>query len=342
MRHSTDSQPGYARHAWKGSIGYVASDGRPIDDKATVERIRSLAIPPAWTDVWICADPWGHLQATGRDARQRKQYRYHPLYRARRDRSKFDRMLVFGSRMPRIRRVVDGDLARSGLPHEKVVALVVRLLELTAMRVGNEEYARTNRTFGLTTLRSRHVTIDATGLRFRFKGKGGRTHTMRVRDRRLAGIVRRCQGLPGQQLFEYVDAAGSVRAVHSDDVNDYLRRAAGVEVTAKDFRTWYATVLSLRALRAAEPPSGVGHARSQVARAMEAVAGQLGNTPTVCRSSYVHPGVIDAYLDLELTKPRRPSQALEGPPALGEERALLRLLRRSQRRAPACPDGGVP
>jgi len=262
-----------------------------------VGRIRALAIPPAWTDVWICQDPRGHLQATGRDARGRKQHRYHAAYREHRESAKFDRMLTFAGLLPRIREQVDEDLTRRGLGREKVLAAVVRLLELTLIRVGNEEYARLNRSFGLTTLRDRHARIEGTQVRFAFTGKSGKRHEVTLRDRRLARVVARCQELPGQDLFQYVDEAGEVRDVRSEDVNGYLREIAGEDVTAKDFRTWAGTVLAYRALRALQPTDTDREARRNVVEAIRATAESLGNTPSVARRSYVHPAVLQAYLD---------------------------------------------
>jgi DNA topoisomerase-1 len=262
-----------------------------------VGRIRALAIPPAWTDVWICQDPRGHLQATGRDARGRKQHRYHAAYREHRESAKFDRMLTFAGLLPRIREQVDEDLTRRGLGREKVLATVVRLLELTLIRVGNEEYARLNRSFGLTTLRDRHARIEGTQVRFAFTGKSGKRHEVTLRDRRLARVVARCQELPGQDLFQYVDEAGEVRDVRSEDVNGYLREIAGEDVTAKDFRTWAGTVLAYRALRALQPTDTDREARRNVVEAIRATAESLGNTPSVARRSYVHPAVLQAYLD---------------------------------------------
>ena len=253
LRYSTDSRPGWTRHRAGRGFSYRDTDGSTIRDAETIARIRALAIPPAWTDVWICPWPNGHLQATGRDARGRKQYRYHARWRARRDTDKFDRMLAFAKALPRIRKRCDADLARRGLPREKVLAAVVRLLELTLIRVGNDEYARLNRSFGLTTLRDRHVRVERSAIRFRFRGKSGKQHEVGLRDRRLARVVRTCQELPGQELFQYVDEDGLVRDVTSDDVNDYLRQVGGGAFTAKDFRTWAGTVLAYRALRALQP-----------------------------------------------------------------------------------------
>jgi DNA topoisomerase-1 len=283
--------------------------------------IRRLAIPPAWTDVWICSSRNGHLQATGRDARGRKQYRYHPRWRAQRDEAKYDRMLAFGKALPRIRRRVARDLHRPGLPRERVLAAVVRLLERTGVRVGNEEYARDNRSFGLTTLRDRHARVGSKRIRFRFRAKGGKAGEVEVSDARLARIVGRCQDLPGQELFAYLDEAGEVRSVGSGDVNDYVREISGQDFTAKDFRTWAATVRAARALAGRGPAESDAQARSNVVRAIEEVAEWLGNTPTVARKSYVDPSVIDAYLEGDALGDR-PSEA-----------AVLSLLRRRSRAA---------
>jgi DNA topoisomerase-1 len=297
LRYSNDTRPGISRRRAGRGFSYRDADGTPIRDSAVLGRIRALAIPPAWTDVWICPDPAGHLQATGRDARGRKQYRYHARWRARRDESKFERLIDFGRALPRIRRRCDADLARPGLAREKVLATVVRLLETTLIRVGNDEYARLNRSFGLTTLRGRHVRVDGTTIRFRFRGKSGQRHEVGLRDRRLAAIVRRCQELPGQELFAYVDPDGEVHDIASDDVNDYLREISGADVTAKDFRTWAGTVLAYRALRAAGVAEDARDAQRNVVAAVKQTALQLGNTPAVARRSYVHPAVVDAYLD---------------------------------------------
>jgi DNA topoisomerase-1 len=276
---------------------YLDRAGHKIDDQAILARIRGLAIPPAWTDVWICPMADGHLQATGRDARGRKQYRYHPHWRARRDEVKFDRLIEFGEALPRIRRRTNRDLARPGLPREKVLAGIVRLLELTLIRVGNDEYARLNRSFGLTTMRDRHARTTRTGIRFRFRGKAGQIHEVGIQDRRLARLVRRCQELPGQELFQYLDEDGEIHNVRSDDVNEYLRVAAGIDVTAKDFRTWAGTVAAYRALHGEEPPASTRAARKVIVRAMRETAERLGNTPAVTRQAYVHPAVIEAYAE---------------------------------------------
>ena len=296
LRYANDARPGITRHRSGRGFTYRDPDGKTIRDREVIGRIQALAIPPAWTDVWICPWPTGHLQARGRDARGRKQYRYHHAWHERRGTDKFGRMLAFADALPRIRRRCDSDLARRGLPREKVLAAVVRLLELTLIRVGNDEYARLNRSFGLTTLRDRHARIHGSALRFRFRGKSGKTHEVGLRDRRLAGVVRRCQELPGQELFQFIDEDGEVRDIASDDVNEYIREAAGGEFTAKDFRTWAGTVLAYRALRALQPASGESGARRNVVEAIRQTADQLGNTPAVARGSYVHPAVLEAYL----------------------------------------------
>ncbi|HET9520183.1 MAG TPA: hypothetical protein VFO73_03970 [Candidatus Limnocylindrales bacterium] len=331
LRHSTDERPGITRRRSGRGFAYRDPDGRPVRDRDTLDRIRSLAIPPAWTDVWICPSSDGHLQATGRDARGRKQYRYHPRYRRRRDAVKFEKLLAFAAALPAIRRQVDADLARPGLSREKVLAAVVRLLELTLIRVGNDEYARLNRSFGLTTLRDRHAKVRGSSVRFRFRGKSGREHEVGLRDRRLAAVVRRCRDLPGQELFQYLDEAGNPVDVRSDDVNDYLRQIAP-DVTAKDFRTWAGTVLAYRTLRALEHPATEGDAKRNVVEAIRATAEHLGNTPAVCRSAYVHPVVVDAYLDGRLrgalVQAAERSTTPPAGPDEAEERAVARLLRR--------------
>ena len=295
LRYATDARPGILRRRSGRGFSYREADGGTIRDREILARIRALAIPPAWTDVWICPWPNGHIQATGRDAKGRKQYRYHARWHDRRGVDKFERMLAFADALPRIRERCEADLRRPGLPREKVLATVVRLLELTLIRVGNDEYARQNRSFGLTTLRDRHARIDGSAVRFRFRGKAGRVHEVDLRDRRLAGVIRRCQELPGQELFQYVDEAGDVRDVTSDDVNAYLRDAAEGSYTAKDFRTWAGTVLAYRALRALEP--GRSATKRAVVEAVRLTADRLGNTPAVARGSYVHPAVLEAYME---------------------------------------------
>jgi DNA topoisomerase-1 len=282
-----------------GPLGfkYVGPNGRVIRRAAELKRIRSLAIPPAWTDVWICADPRGHLQATGRDARGRKQYRYHNDGRACRDENKFDRMQAFAAALPALRRRTEADLARQGLPREKVLATVVQLLEKSLIRVGNDEYARANRSFGLTTLRNQHVDVKGSTLKFEFRGKSGVRHSVDVNDRRLARIVKQCRDLPGQELFQYIDEDGVHRDVTSQDVNAYLKEISGEDFTAKDFRTWAGTVLAAVALREFEAGQSMTQAKKNVVQAIEAVAGMLGNTRSVCRKSYIHPAIIESYMD---------------------------------------------
>lgn len=328
LRYSSDTEPGCTRR--RSGRGFVYLDperSRIADDE--LARIKKLAIPPAWTDVWICQDGSGHLQATGRDSKGRKVYRYHPRYREVRDRAKFDRLPDFGMVLGDLRRQVADDLAASGLPREKVLAAVVQLLERTMIRVGNEEYAKANRSYGLTTMRDRHAAFDGNELQFTFRGKSGRDHRVTLRDRRLARIVRSCQDLPGQQLFQYVDDAGNVCAVASSDVNEYLRTHTEIDVTAKDFRTWTATLLAATTLVTMELPDSERLAAERLKTAIELVAEKLGNTVSVCRASYVHPVVVDAWLDDSLaTKwgrgPKRPGGGL-----LAEERKLLALLRKS-------------
>ena len=337
LRYASDDRPGITRRRRGRGYSYRDASGDAIRDTTRLRRIRALAIPPAWTEVWICPDPNGHLQATGRDARGRKQYRYHARWRATRGEDKFERMLAFAAALPRIRRRCDADLARRGVPRDKVLAAVVRLLELTLIRVGNDEYAEANRSFGLTTLRDRHARVDGTEIRLRFRGKGGKVHDVGLRDRRLASIVRRCQELPGQELFQYVDEAGEVRDVTSDDVNGYLQAAAGKRFTAKDFRTWAGTVLAYRALRALQPADGSPRDRRAVVSAIRTTADRLGNTPSVARGSYVHPAVLEAYLDGSLRGAlvEAAEDQEEPPPGADpvEERAVVALLRQRQRDA---------
>jgi DNA topoisomerase-1 len=334
LRHSTDRDPGIARRRSGRGFSYRHPNGRPVRDADTLERIRKLAIPPAWTDVWICAAPTGHLQATGRDARGRKQYRYHSRYRRRREAAKYERLMSFARALPAIRKRVDADLARPGVPREKVLAAVVRLLELTLIRVGNDEYARLNRSFGLTTLRNRHATVRGTSMRFRFRGKSGQQHEVSLRDRRLAAVVRRCRDLPGQELFQYEDEEGEIVDIRSEDVNDYLRGIAP-DVTAKDFRTWAGTVLAYRALRALGTPTSDADGRRNVVSAIRTTADLLGNTAAVCRQAYVHPIVVEAYLDGRLGSALvRAAEDSDDAPAgttPAEERAVIGLLRQQLR-----------
>jgi DNA topoisomerase I len=326
LRYVTDGRPGIRRKRAGKGFSYVSPEGSPVRDEGELRRIRALAVPPAWTDVWICPDPRGHIQATGRDARGRKQYRYHTRWREVRDETKYGRMVAFGDVLPEIRRRVSADLRKDGLPRAKVLAAVVRLLETTLIRVGNEEYAKENRSYGLTTLRDRHVRVRGDTLRFEFVGKGGQRRRIDLRDAKLARIVKRCQDLPGQVLFQYVGDDAHVRDVGSEDVNDYLREITGQEFTAKDFRTWTGTVMAALALAELEPFRSQRQAKKNVVSAIEQVAERLGNTPAVCRECYVHPQVIDAYLDgspILIDRSAKRSRGLSS-----EERAVLRFLKR--------------
>jgi DNA topoisomerase-1 len=287
--------PGIRRLSRKKQVRYVGPNGRAIANRVELQRIRSLAIPPAWKDVWICPDPRGHLQATGRDARGRKQYRYHPKWRVVRDEVKYSRLLAFARTLPRIRQRTAADLKHPRLTREKVLAAVVQLLEKTLIRVGNEEYARTNNSIGLTTMRDKHAKIIRAGVRFEFRGKSGIGHAVDLHDRRLTAIVKACRDLPGQDLFQYVDETGRHQPIGSADVNAYLRAIAGQDFTAKDFRTWAGTVLAAKALAGAERARSKTHAKREIVRAIESVARCLGNTKAVCRKCYIHPAVLDAY-----------------------------------------------
>jgi DNA topoisomerase-1 len=330
LRYASDARPGITRQRAGRGFTYRDVDRSTIRDPDVRARIAALAIPPAWTDVWICPWPNGHIQATGRDARGRKQYRYHAEWRSRRGSDKFERMIEFGRVLPRLRRRCDRDLRRRGLPREKVLAAVLRLLELTLIRVGNDAYARLNRSFGLTTLRDRHAKVTGSRIRFRFRSKSGAIHESDLRDRRLAAIVRQCQALPGQELFQYVDEDGGVHDIASDDVNAYLREATGGDFTAKDVRTWAGTVLAYRALRVQGAVDHQPMARRKLVAAIRATAERLGNTPAVARGSYVHPDLAELYLDGGIGTGRaRPDQDVDWStlPERKEELALLRLLR---------------
>jgi DNA topoisomerase I len=328
LQYVCDDVPGITRQRSGKDFRYLRPDGRAVRDRQTLGRIRALAVPPAWDAVWICPRDDGHLQATGRDARRRKQYRYHRRWREARDETKYGRMVPFARALPRIRRRVERDLALAGLPREKVLAAVVRLLEATLIRVGNEEYARENESFGLTTLRERQVRVRGGRLSFRFRGKSGVEHTIELTDRRLAAIVRRMQELPGEELFGYVDDDGETRRIESSDVNAYLKEISGDDFTSKDFRTWAGTLLAARALRALEAPGSQAEGRRNIAQAIEAVAKELGNTKAVCRKCYVHPAVLESYLEGRL------GETLRGG---SEEKTIVALLeaRRRQERASA-------
>ena len=292
-----DSRPGLTRKRTGTGFRYLDARGAPVRDKAALARIRALAVPPAYTDVWICPRRNGHIQATGRDAKGRKQYRYHPEFRQAREANKFSRIMAFANALPGIRQRVDDDMKGPGLSREKVLATVVHLLETTLIRVGNDDYARTNKSYGLTTLRDPHVRVTGAALTFRFKGKSGKIWDVSLKDRRVARIVKACQDLPGQELFQYIDQDGTQRDVTSSDVNAYLREITGEDFTAKDFRTWAGTVLAALALREFETFDSAAGAKRNIRTAIESVAGRLGNTPTICRKCYIHPQVLDCYLE---------------------------------------------
>ena len=333
LRHVSDSRPGVTRVRESAGFTYRHPDGSRVTDEETLARIRKLAIPPAYESVWICPLPNGHLQAVGRDARGRKQYRYHPHWRVVRDEGKYGKMLLFGKALPKIRAQVERDLGRPGLPREKVVAAIVRLLETTLMRVGNEEYAKTNKSYGLTTLRNRHVKVDGSSvIHFGFRGKHGTVHSIDLRDKRLASVVRRCQELPGQELFQYLDDTGSPRSIGSEDVNEYLRAITNADITAKDFRTWAATNLAALALRELENFDSDAKAKRNVVQAVEAVSKMLGNTPAICRKCYIHPAVFNGYLDGSLLQAlkKRANEKLANPKSglKAEEAAVMGFLSR--------------
>lgn len=337
LRYVTDTQPGITRKRWGRSFRYFNPDGTQVKDPTVLARIKSLVIPPAWTDVWICTNANGHLQATGRDARKRKQSRYHPRWREVRDETKYERMRLFGEALPRIRRRAEKDLELPGLPREKVLATIVRLLETTFIRVGNEEYARENGSYGLTTMRDKHADIQGSTVHSEFKGKSGKVHNIDVNDRQLARIVKKCQDVPGYELFQYIDEDGSHKSIDAADVNDYLRELSGEPFTAKDFRTWAGTVLACSMLREFEAFESQTQAKKNLVAAIKSVSERLGNTPSVCRKCYVHPAVIDSYMGGEMLKSfeDQVQKALSrSPHALRrEEMDLLHLLEHRARLA---------
>jgi DNA topoisomerase-1 len=330
----TDDAPGIRRLPRGGGFVYRHDDGRLVRDETELRRIRSLAIPPAWKDVWICPKANGHLQATGRDARGRKQHRYHPRWTSVRDDAKYSRMLAFAAALPALRRRTEADLSARGLTRRKVVAAVVQLLEKTLIRIGNDEYARHNKSFGLTTIQDRHAAVAGPAMRFRFRGKSGKSHDVTLNDPRLARIVRQCQELPGSQLFQYVDEDGKVRDISSSDVNAYLRAAMGHAFTAKDFRTWAGTVLAGRALDEMSRDADSEPSDRKVVEAVDAVSQVLGNTRAVCRKCYVHPVIIDAYLDGTLERSLHPRGGRRAARITGMssfESALVALIQRRQK-----------
>ena len=321
LTYCSDQFAGLSRVRSGKGFSIRDADGKVVKDKAVLDRIRMLAIPPAWTDVWICPQATGHIQATGRDVKGRKQYRYHNDWSTHRSGDKFDKMSVFAKALPKLRAQVDTDLSSRGPSREKVLATAVRLLEITLIRVGNAQYAKANKSYGLTTLNKRHLDVDGTRLTFAFKGKSGVEHSVRVQDRRLATVVRSLRELPGQQLFKYRDADGDLCPITSDDVNAYIREAMGEDFSAKDFRTWAGTVSTARALRDTEPPTSSTDAKRKITVCVKGVAGLLGNTPTVCRSSYVHPTVFELFETGKLL------EVLPGPEAKSFEAALIKVLK---------------
>jgi DNA topoisomerase-1 len=330
LLYVSDEEPGIRRKKSGKGFTYVKPDGSKVEDKATLDRIRSLAIPPAYTDVWICSKANGHIQATGRDAKNRKQYRYHPAFREVRESTKYEHMLEFAKGLPAIRKTIDEHMSLRGLPREKVLATVVHLLENTLIRVGNSDYVKQNKSYGLTTLRDPHVTVEGAELRFQFKGKSGKTWKLQVKDRRIARIVKACQDLPGQDLFQYLDENGEQQSISSADVNAYLKEITGRDITAKDFRTWAGTVLAALALKEFEEFDSEAKAKKNIRAAIEKVSSRLGNTPSICRKCYVHPEVFSSYMDGELLleiKEEIETELREDLPSLKpEEAAVLTLL----------------
>ena len=338
LRYVSDMRAGIGRKRSGKGFRYIDAEGKAVRDKETLARIKSLVIPPAWTEVWICPNPKGHLQVTGRDARGRKQSRYHPRWREVRDETKYERMIVFGTALPRIRERVEQDLALSGLSRPKVLATIVRLMETTLIRVGNEEYARRNKSYGLTTMRNKHVEVEGSTVTFKFQGKSGVKHTVDITDRRIARIVQRCEDIPGYELFQYVEKDGTPHSVDSADVNEYLREIARQEFTAKDFRTWAGSVLACVALREFEMFASEAEAKRNVVQAIKQVAAKLGNTPSVCRKCYVHPAVLECYMGgamLETIKPSAQKDSESEESLRQEETTLLKLLQRQSELAKA-------
>jgi DNA topoisomerase-1 len=307
LTYVTDDTPGISRRRAGKGFAYRSSAGRAVRDKNTLERIRALAIPPAWSDVWISANENGHLQATGRDARGRKQHRYHPRFREHQESAKFDRLAEFAKALPAIRNTINGHMRKQGLPREKVLAAIVHLLDTTLIRIGNDEYAKTNKSYGLTTLKDQHAAVNGDKLRFVFTGKSGKSWRLTLKNRRVAKIIKALQDLPGQRLFQYEDDDGQPQSVTSTDVNTYLRDISGSDISAKDFRTWGGTVLAAAALSAFDKPDTATLAKANIKAAIDDVAGSLGNTPAICRKCYVHPALLEAYENggLDLRKAKR-------------------------------------
>lgn len=336
LHYVSDAKPGIVRKRCGKGFRYIDPEGATIKDPAILTRIKSLAIPPAWKQVWICPNPRGHLQAVGRDAKGRKQSRYHPRWREVRDATKYERMLLFGAALPAIRERVAHDLALPEMPREKVLATIVQLMEKTLIRVGNVEYAQENHSYGLTTMRGRHVHVDGSTVTFKFQGKSGIRHTVDIHDRRIARIVQRCQDIPGYELFQYIDSDGNHHTVDSADVNDYLREISHEDFTAKDFRTWAGTLLASAALKECEACDSETQAKKNIVQAVKSVAAQLRNTPAVCRKCYVHPAILESYLDGTLLKEKTSRSARNGGSSesalRAEESGLLDLLKRHQKK----------
>jgi len=342
LRYVSDEIPGFSRVRRGQGFRYLDQNGKALRDAAHLRRIKSLAIPPAWTDVWICPLENGHLQSTGRDARCRKQHRYHPKWREVRDETKYTRMIAFAQVLPKIRKRVAIDLKDPGLPRNKVLAAIVKLLEVSLIRVGNHEYARDNKSYGLTTIRNGHAKVRGKKITFDFRGKSGKDHCIEIEDPRLATIVKRCQDLPGQELFQYLDDDGKPQDIKSEDVNAYLYEIVGGDFTAKDFRTWAGTVLAAVALKEMEKFDTKAQAKKNVVQAIETVAARLGNTPSVCRKCYVHPAIVNSYLEGEMLRTARQRAEREIGKDLGrlppEEAAVLTLL---QQRTALEANGGA-
>jgi DNA topoisomerase-1 len=331
LRYVSDARPGIRRRKSGKGFRYTRVDGSRLSEPDVLQRIKALAVPPAWTDVWICPFAEGHIQATGRDAKGRKQYRYHARFREARETTKYQRVIGFADELPSIREKVEKHMALRGLPREKVLATVVHLLETTLIRVGNDDYAKENNSYGLTTLKNRHVAVEGNEVRFRFTGKSGKQWSLRVKDRRIAKIIRACQELPGQELLQYVDEEGNCQDVTSTDVNDYLKEITGRDITAKDFRTWAGTVLAATALNELESFDSTAQAKRHLRTALEKVSVRLGNTPTICRKCYVHPEVLNSFMDGNLVLELKSKGERELRGAIGslkpEEAAVLALLR---------------
>ena len=331
LRYVSDERPGIRRKKVGTGFSYVRADGSRLMERGALKRIKALAIPPAWTDVWICPFPDGHIQATGRDAKGRKQYRYHARFREVRESTKYEHVVAFADALPSIRDTVREHMALRGLPREKVLATVVHLLETTLIRVGNDDYAKQNNSYGLTTLKNRHVAVKGNEVRFRFTGKGGKQWSLRVRDRRIAKIIRACQELPGQELLQYIDEQGNCQDVTSSDVNEYLKAITGKDITAKDFRTWAGTVLAAMILSELQSFDNAAQAKRNLRSAIEKVSARLGNTPTICRKCYIHPEVLNSYMDGNLVLEVKSHVENELRSAVEnmkpEEAAVLALLR---------------